>query len=94
MFNTTATAKIVYNAKLETYRVLVAFNTKHVTVQNAVYKSGDLTVFVDSSATSINHALQSAMRDLRISAIHHLQFSPQALVHLCPVNTNSIYMQE
>jgi hypothetical protein len=94
MFNTTATAKIIYNAKLNTYRLLVAFNTKHVTVQNAVYKSGDLTVFVDSSATSINHALQSAMRDLRISAIQHLQFTNPALANLCAININSIYMQE
>jgi hypothetical protein len=92
--NTPATAKIVYNKQLNTFRVLVAFNTTQVTVQNAAYQSGDLLVYTNQPAVSIIHALQSAMRTLSINvhAILHLQFTNQALAQLSPLNTQSIYM--
>lgn len=89
MFNTHATAKIVYNKNLNTFRLLVAFNTNKVTVQNAVYKSGDLIC-----VNSIINAMQCAMRNLRITGVQHLQFADSALANLDYLQINSIYMQE
>ena len=78
--NTTATAKVVFNKKLNTFRVLVAFNTRKVTVQNAAFISGDLQCF--TSTYNFATTLASAMRSLRISAIQHLQITTQALANL------------
>ena len=80
MFNTTATAKIVYNKNLNTHRLLVAFNTTKVTVQNAAYISGDLQCF--NSRHNFATALQSAMQSLRITAIQHLQITKQSIANM------------
>jgi hypothetical protein len=74
----TATAKIVYNNKFNTFRVLVAFNTNKVTINNAVYISGDLP---NTQDYSIQSTILTAKRRLSIKQIT-VQITQKALSNL------------
>lgn len=80
MYNTNVptTVKVVYNNKLNTFRVLIAFNTTKVTVQNAVYISGDLSTTCLTSTYNFHTILATAIRNLRITSITSLRITKQA----------------
>ena len=93
MYNTHATTKIVFNPKLNTFRVLVAFNTNKVTVQNSVYISGDLLNFHDSftNACNICQTITNAFNALRIN-YSVMQITKQAQANMCKVTANTIML--
>lgn len=91
MYNTQATTKIVFNAKLNTLRVLVAFNTTNVNTKNAVYISGDLSLYNDSLSTANNviNAINIAFKTLRINK-SNLQITKQAYANMCAISESIV----
>lgn len=93
MYNTHATTKIVFNTKLNLFRVLVAFNTNNVNTKNAVYISGDLQLYTNycsyNTANIICAAITTAFKTLRINK-SNLQITKQAYANMCAISESIV----
>lgn len=67
--NCLAQAKLNYNKKLKTYKLLVAFinNGDSITQRNSAFVSGDMCA--DTIATDLPRVLQTAQQTLRTNNI-------------------------